>query len=263
MTSGGSSSGKSVSSNLRTMSPFTPFTPITITGSGSVQVVAIGSTPLLSPPSENGNPDIPLKSMIRSQIEYYFSHANLDRDMFIRKRMDSQGYLAISLIASFHRVQSLTTDLSLIIDSLLDSDMVQLSDNHLKARPKHDPTKWPLIETTESPGGAAAIVSSDLPLGNNTSDATGHGAGGSNVTSNHLPPSPPSAQSNTPSSPSSSLIPSSEKYEEHDVQKVLDSKSELRKQSLSNPNGGLKLTNGDTSTSTTLTEEMEKISLDG
>lgn len=48
--------------------------------------------------------------------EYYFSLHNLERDFFLRRKMDTQGFLPISLIASFHRVQALTTDVSLIIE---------------------------------------------------------------------------------------------------------------------------------------------------
>lgn len=47
--------------------------------------------------------------------EYYFSVDNLERDFFLRRKMDSEGFLPITLIASFHRVQALTTDISLII----------------------------------------------------------------------------------------------------------------------------------------------------
>lgn len=46
--------------------------------------------------------------------EYYFSVDNLQRDFFLRRKMDADGFLPITLIASFHRVQALTTDISLI-----------------------------------------------------------------------------------------------------------------------------------------------------
>lgn len=48
--------------------------------------------------------------------EYYFSLHNLERDFFLRRKMDAQGFLPISLIAGFHRVQALTMDLSLIME---------------------------------------------------------------------------------------------------------------------------------------------------
>jgi len=85
-----------------------------------------------------------LMDKIRSQIEYYFSEANLQKDVFIRKKMDSEGFLPISLIASFHRVQSLTQDVAMIIKSLEDSTELELSENRLKVRPRINPTIWPL-----------------------------------------------------------------------------------------------------------------------
>lgn len=48
--------------------------------------------------------------------EYYFSIENLERDFFLRRKMDQQGFLPISLIASFHRVQALTTNVNLILE---------------------------------------------------------------------------------------------------------------------------------------------------
>lgn len=51
--------------------------------------------------------------------EYYFSIENLERDFFLRRKMDEQGFLPISLIAGFHRVQALTTNLSLILEVIM------------------------------------------------------------------------------------------------------------------------------------------------
>lgn len=48
--------------------------------------------------------------------EYYFSLHNLERDFFLRRKMDAQGFLPISLIAGFHRVQALTMDINLIME---------------------------------------------------------------------------------------------------------------------------------------------------
>ncbi|KAI1283743.1 La-related protein 1 [Halotydeus destructor] len=86
-----------------------------------------------------------LKSAIRQQVEYYFSEANLERDMFIRKRMDSEGYLPLSLIASFHRVQCLTQDLMFIIEALQVSTLLELSADRIKVRPRPEPTRWPIL----------------------------------------------------------------------------------------------------------------------
>jgi la-related protein 1 len=49
-------------------------------------------------------------NMLRSQIEYYFSIENLCKDMYLRKRMDSQGFVPLHFIAAFKRVRELSGD---------------------------------------------------------------------------------------------------------------------------------------------------------
>ncbi|KAM7168083.1 la-related protein 1B isoform 4-T4 [Macrochelys suwanniensis] len=83
-----------------------------------------------------------LKEYIKHQIEYYFSIENLERDFFLRRKMDQQGFLPISLIASFHRVQALTTNVNLILEALKDSTEVEIVDQ--KMRKRVDPEKWPI-----------------------------------------------------------------------------------------------------------------------
>ena len=63
--------------------------------------------------------------------EYYFSPDNLQKDFFIRRKMDPEGFLPISLIASFPRVNQL------FVESLRNSETVELSDDGLKVI-KHD-----------------------------------------------------------------------------------------------------------------------------
>ncbi|XP_066429854.1 la-related protein 1B isoform X3 [Eleutherodactylus coqui] len=83
-----------------------------------------------------------LKGYLKRQIEYYFSLENLERDFFLRRKMDAQGFLPLPLIAGFHRVQSLTTDISLICEALKNSTEVEIVDQ--KVRRKVDPEKWPI-----------------------------------------------------------------------------------------------------------------------
>lgn len=85
-----------------------------------------------------------LKELLRSQIEYYFSEENLQRDFFLRRKMDESGFLPISLIASFHRVQGLTQDVSLVVDALANSTTVEIVDG-VKLRTRNNPEKWPLV----------------------------------------------------------------------------------------------------------------------
>uniref|UniRef100_A0A8D0CBD1 La ribonucleoprotein 1B n=1 Tax=Salvator merianae TaxID=96440 RepID=A0A8D0CBD1_SALMN len=74
--------------------------------------------------------------------EYYFSVENLERDFFLRRKMDPEGFLPVSLIASFHRVQALTTNISLILEALKDSTEVEIVDQ--KMRKRIEPEKWPI-----------------------------------------------------------------------------------------------------------------------
>ncbi|KAF4122621.1 la-related protein 1 [Geosmithia morbida] len=52
--------------------------------------------------------------MLRSQIEYYFSIENLCKDLYLRQRMDSQGFVPLLFIAAFKRMRDLSPDLGLI-----------------------------------------------------------------------------------------------------------------------------------------------------
>lgn len=58
--------------------------------------------------------------------EYYFSEDNLVRDFFMRRKMDEEGFLPVTLIASFHRVQALTNDVSLVISAMSESDKLEM-----------------------------------------------------------------------------------------------------------------------------------------
>ncbi|KAG5294860.1 La domain family [Histoplasma ohiense] len=55
-----------------------------------------------------------LMSMISMQLEYYFSVDNLCKDLFLRKHMDSQGFVLLSFIAGFKRIKSLTEDMDML-----------------------------------------------------------------------------------------------------------------------------------------------------
>lgn len=91
-----------------------------------------------------------LKNYVKHQIEYYFSKDNLQRDFFLRRKMSSDGFLPVSLIASFNRVQQLSQDITFIVASVETSDIVECKDGIL-IRPKDDPESWPLKATDLNP----------------------------------------------------------------------------------------------------------------
>uniref|UniRef100_A0AC35F3E8 HTH La-type RNA-binding domain-containing protein n=1 Tax=Panagrolaimus sp. PS1159 TaxID=55785 RepID=A0AC35F3E8_9BILA len=110
----------------------------------NIMVAPIFAPPFLPPPGE----PIPLKDSVRRQIEYYFSKDNLQKDFFLRRKMEPDGFLSISLIASFPRVRILTQDLNVIIESLKESRNVEMHENGFKVRPRETPHIWSL----NSPG---------------------------------------------------------------------------------------------------------------
>ncbi|CAB0044350.1 unnamed protein product [Trichogramma brassicae] len=87
-----------------------------------------------------------IKTLVRNQVEYYLSEDNLVRDFFLRRKMDSEGFLPVSLIFSFHRVQALTTDMQVLLDAMAESSNLELVDN-CKVKKK---MKQPSKEKTEN-----------------------------------------------------------------------------------------------------------------
>ncbi|KVI05220.1 la-related protein 1C-like [Cynara cardunculus var. scolymus] len=78
--------------------------------------------------------DPPLHVLILNQIDYYFSDANLVKDNFLRSQMDEEGWVPIALIAGFRRVQSLTNDIQMILNSLRDSATVEIQGEKVRRR---------------------------------------------------------------------------------------------------------------------------------
>ena len=60
--------------------------------------------------------------------------------------MDPEGYLPISLLASFHRIQALTMDTNEIIAAIDNSQEIELSKDKLRVRKRVEPTSWPIID---------------------------------------------------------------------------------------------------------------------
>lgn len=65
--------------------------------------------------------------------------------------MDPEGYIPVTLIASFHRVLALTTDVALIVTAIKESDKLELFEGY-KVRPKANPTIWPISDVLDPKG---------------------------------------------------------------------------------------------------------------
>lgn len=98
--------------------------------------------PPLGPPAGmmHGPDPITLQTMILKQIDYYFSIENLCRDIYLRSNMDEQGFVPVSLIASFNRVRMLSSIPALILEALQQSSVVEVQ--HDRIRRRNDWGKW-------------------------------------------------------------------------------------------------------------------------
>ncbi|KAK4276492.1 hypothetical protein QN277_014634 [Acacia crassicarpa] len=97
-----------------------------------------------------------LTNKIVNQIDYYFSDANLVNDEFLISKMDEQGWVPISLIANFRRVQSLTDDKKLILDSLRNSAVVEVQGDKLRRR--NEWMKWLPSSLRRADSGSSSPV---------------------------------------------------------------------------------------------------------
>ena len=59
-----------------------------------------------------------LQEAVRNQIDYYLSVGNLVRDVFLRSKMNGEGWIPCHVVASFNRVRMLTPDLALVIKAM-------------------------------------------------------------------------------------------------------------------------------------------------
>jgi len=74
---------------------------------------------LLKPNGEPMSEEEALRVRVRTQVEYYFSQQNLQRDTYMLSQMDPDGYIPISTVAMFKQLQKLTNgNLELIIESV-------------------------------------------------------------------------------------------------------------------------------------------------
>lgn len=141
-------------SSLSSLTPPPQFNPLPLPGAGYMNGYV--QIPSYTPPDYelyhpvpvtipvNGAPLIPLpqsalplpldttRSCLLSQLEYYLSSQNMAQDFFLRQRMDDQGWIPISLIASFNRVKKLTTEVNLVCDVLNLSSLTEVKGEYVR-----------------------------------------------------------------------------------------------------------------------------------
>jgi la-related protein 1 len=86
-------------------------------------------------------------AMVAMQLEYYFSIDNLCKDVFLRKHLDSKGFVSLTFIAGFKRIQSLTQDFDLLKFACQESEIIEIvtgDDNIDRIRRQDGWEKWVL-----------------------------------------------------------------------------------------------------------------------
>ncbi|GAB6026010.1 hypothetical protein CHUAL_011973 [Chamberlinius hualienensis] len=81
---------------------------------------------------------------IRHQTEYYFSRENLQRDFFLRRQMDAEGYIGLNVIATFTLIKCLTSNIAELLEAVHQSTELEVFEDS-KVRTVHDPLNWPLL----------------------------------------------------------------------------------------------------------------------
>ena len=122
-------------------------------GGAMAPIMYAPATPVFYPPAAYGITSNVESVMIalRNQIEYYFSEENLAKDMFLRKKMDANGWVDMETIAAFNRVRMLTPDLTIISSALATSSVVELTVDGLFLRAKNGSEKWVLPASERDP----------------------------------------------------------------------------------------------------------------
>ena len=83
-----------------------------------------------------------VKSALRGQIEHYFSKQNLVRDIFLRQRMDREGYIPCEMLFGFPRVRAMCFSIEFMLAAIKDSDVLDVDIENEKVRVKGSWKAW-------------------------------------------------------------------------------------------------------------------------
>lgn len=81
------------------------------------------------------------------QLDYYFSFENLKKDLFLRKQMNSNGWVPLSILSSFNRVKALTGgDYKLFLEACKWLQAVEVVGDKARARNNWEQWVFPLAD---------------------------------------------------------------------------------------------------------------------
>ncbi|KAL8277809.1 hypothetical protein RQP46_009792 [Phenoliferia psychrophenolica] len=123
--------------------------------------MAAYQTPVMTPEEET-------KYWLLGQIEYYFSVDNLCHDMFLRSKMDTEGWLDIALIGSFNRIKNLSQDPALVLATMLFTPLLEVSRSNTHVRLASGWPHWVL------PNAVPSVVQAPGPAEPRTNGVNGN-----------------------------------------------------------------------------------------
>ncbi|KAI1175403.1 hypothetical protein F4777DRAFT_333593 [Nemania sp. FL0916] len=125
-------------------------------GSGRVPTMAPLNVPYdanMYPPPNSGiypfDTTSNLLQLAQTQLEYYFSKDNFVKDWYLRTHMDSQGFVPVTVVASFNRMRDLFVDHSTIRQACIDSALLELvigGDGIERVRSKEGWEQWVIAD---------------------------------------------------------------------------------------------------------------------
>ena len=89
-------------------------------------VQAVFPPPCIAAPPDTPESRNAVKNKVKAQIEFYLSDKNRSSDVFLRSRMNEEGWVPIGLLAGFRRVQGMTHDTSLILEAISSSPKLEM-----------------------------------------------------------------------------------------------------------------------------------------
>ena len=77
-----------------------------------------------------------------AQVEYYFTEENLSKDVFLRSRMDVEGFVPLSLIVQFNAIRQLGVDYNTLRSLLVTSPYLDIDLENELVRLRNGWAKW-------------------------------------------------------------------------------------------------------------------------
>lgn len=98
----------------------------------------------VAPKAQAGKLSQEEREALMKQLEFYFSTANLCKDLYLRSHMDSDGWVEIDLVAKFPQVRKYRQTLPQIVEVLKQSTLMELNEasSHMRVKDENERDKW-------------------------------------------------------------------------------------------------------------------------